>query len=399
MDWTLEIKKSSEDMKEELVAIRRAIHQNPEPAFEEYRTSELIKAYLSELDMEVSSIAKTGVTALLQGKIAGKTLLLRADMDCLRIAEKTGLEYSSKTEGLMHACGHDAHVAWLLGAAKLLARYREHLCGNVKFAFQPAEESPDGGAVDMVDEGILENPRVDAVIGAHVEVAPAFPVGVVGIRYGAMNAAADFFSIKIIGQSGHGAVPHVCVDPISTAVQVYNSLQHMMTKKIDPLEAVLIHIGSIHGGSINNAVPENLIMEGTIRTFNEDLHKRMPKLMENVINSVCEANGAHYEFQVMKVCPPLINDYEVTSYIEAQAKKYYGEDHVIRMEKPDMFAEDHAYYQQERPGTYINIGAYNKSLGANEPLHSERFIIDEDILPMTAGFLAYCAIGYLNGSA
>ncbi len=397
MNWALELRKSAEDLKEELVAIRREIHQNPEPAFEEFGTSERIREYLADLDLEVSSVAKTGVAAVLQGKAAGKTLLLRADMDCLRIPEKTDIAFASKAEGLMHACGHDAHVAWLLGAAKLLSKYREQLFGNVKFVFQPAEESPNGGAADVIHDGILENPKVDAVIGAHVEVSPAFHTGTIGVRYGAMNAAADFFTIRIIGKSGHIAKPHECIDPISTAVQVYGSLQHMLTKKIDPLEAVLIHIGSIHGGSANNAIPESLIMEGTVRTFREDIHKEMPVLMERVIRDVCSANGARYEFHMTEACPPLINDDRITSYVEAQAKEYYGEEHVIKMEKPDMFAEDHAYYQQERPGTYINIGSYNGLLGATEPLHSERFMIDEDILPMTAGFLAFCAIGYLDG--
>jgi len=397
MNWALELRKSAEDLKEELVEVRREIHKNPEPAFEEFGTSERIREYLSDLDLKVSSVAKTGVAAVLQGKADGKTLLLRADMDCLRIPEKTDLPFASRKEGLMHACGHDAHVAWLLGAAKLLSKYREQLCGNVKFVFQPAEESPTGGAADVIREGILENPKVDAVIGAHIEVSPSFHTGTAGVRYGAMNAAADFFSIRIIGKSGHIAKPQECIDPISTAVQIYGSLQHMLTKKIDPLEAVLLHIGSIHGGTANNAIPENLIMEGTVRTFHEDIHKEMPGLMESVIRDVCSANGARYEFLIKEACPPLINDDGITSYVETQARAYYGEGNVIKMEKPDMFAEDHAYYQQKLPGTYINIGAYNSAIGAKEPLHSECFIIDEDVLPMTAGFLAFCAMGYLNG--
>jgi len=346
-----EINEKAKQISDELILLRRDIHQYPEPAFEENRTASLVKEYLNACGIEANEIAKTGVKGILRGIKPGKTILLRADMDCLQISEETGQPYESKRDGFMHACGHDAHTAWLLGAAKILSFYKDRMSGNVVFAFQPAEESSEGGAIDMVRDGVLENPTVDIVIGAHVEVSPKFQTGTIGIKYGPMNAAADFFSIKVIGKSGHGALPHSCIDPISVAVQIYTAFQFAMTKQIDPLAPALLHVGSFHGGTINNAVPESVMIKGTIRTFDGATREQVIDIVRSVVASICSLNHAEYDLEITPVCPPLINDHDATQYIQEQANAFYGEANVIVMENPDLFAEDHAYYQQDRPGT------------------------------------------------
>lgn len=384
------------EIHEKLICIRRDIHAHPELGFKETRTSALIAEELEALGLEVQThIAVTGVVGLLRGKYPGKTLLLRADMDCLMIDELNDVEYKSQNQGLMHACGHDGHTTWLLGAAMILSKLKDNLHGNIKFVFQPCEEI-SGGAEKLIEEGVLENPRVDAALGAHIW--PNIPSGSIGIKFGPMMGAPDAFKIIIKGKGGHGAAPQNCIDPISIACQVYNSIQNGLTRRVDPLEPVVVSICKFNSGSAYNIVPDTAEMEGTIRTLSYSARKFIPEMLEGIIKSVCDANGASYEFYYEAFCPPVINDDNMTRFVEKISKQLLGNDKVITLEKPTMIGEDFSCYQEKVPGVFMYIGTYNEEKDLIYGLHNPKFNIDEDVLPKTAYLFAALAVEYLNGS-
>ncbi|MEA4846714.1 MAG: amidohydrolase [Clostridiaceae bacterium] len=388
--------KKSQEIKDELIRIRRDIHAHPEPGRKEFRTSALIAEKMKELGLEVrTNVADTGVVATLRGKYPGKTILLRADMDCLPVTEQNDVEYKSQNPGFMHACGHDTHTTWVIGAAMILSQFKDQLHGNVKFLFQPDEEFY-GGADRMIKDGALENPHVDAAIGAHVW--PIIESGKIGVKYGSMMASPDHISINIYGKAGHGAEPHNCIDPISVACQVYMSLQTLVSRRINPVEPAVVTIARITGGTTHNAIPEKVEMEGTVRTLTNELRSRMPQLIENIIKGVCEANEAAYEFAYDPYYPPVINNNEMTILIEKAGKEILGEDNVIVVDKPTMGAEDFSYFQQKVPGVFFIVGTYNKEKGLTSPLHNPKFNVDEDIIPRAAAVLAQSALTYLNDS-
>lgn len=389
-----EIIKMSEEIKEELIALRRDIHKHPEIGFKEVRTASLIAELLQSLNIEVErNKAITGVVGLLKGKYPGKTVLLRADMDCLPIEELTDVEYKSENTGFMHACGHDTHTSWLIGAAKILSKFREQLHGNVKFVFQPCEER-SGGAELLIKEGILENPKVDIAFGAHIW--PTIPSGSIGIKYGAMMGAPDAFKITIKGKGGHGATPQNCIDPISIGCQVYNSIQHDLTRRIDPLEPVLVSICKFNAGTNYNIIPDTAELEGTIRTLSYSARKQIPSLLESTVKAICEANGASYLFNYESFCPPVINDSSLTNFVEKNSKGFLGEDKVILIEKPTMIGEDFSCYQEKVPGVFIHIGNYNELKNTTYGLHHPKFNVDEDVIPKAAALFAYLTLNYLK---
>ena len=388
-----EVKRLGEKYLQHMINLRETIHMYPEDGFSEFTTSKIIIEELEKLGIKVQkNVAKTGVVGLIEGKYPGKTVLLRADMDALKIQEQADVEYKSKIDGMMHACGHDGHVAGLLGAAMILNELKDNLHGNVKLVFQPAEER-DGGALPMIEEGVLENPKVDAAFAAHLW--GYLNKGEVHLKEGPMMASPDIFNIKVIGKGGHGAVPQESIDPIVITCQIVNSLQTIVSRKINPLDPVVITCGRIQGGDCHNVIPNEVELEGTIRTFNEETRNWVPKVMEDLIRGITTSQGAAYEFKYEPKYPALINDKYMTSFAKESLKKVVGEENVFDLKEPNMGGEDFAYFAQKVPSAFIFVGiANNKS----EPVihHNPYFKWDSKNVGILAQSLSQIAIDYLK---
>lgn len=388
-----EVKRLGEKYLQHMINLRETIHMYPEDGFSEFTTSKIIIEELEKLGIKVQkNVAKTGVVGLIEGKYPGKTVLLRADMDALKIQEQADVEYKSKIDGMMHACGHDGHVAGLLGAAMILNELKDNLHGNVKLVFQPAEER-DGVALPMIEEGVLENPKVDAAFAAHLW--GYLNEGEVHLKEGPMMASPDIFNIKVIGKGGHGAVPQESIDPIVITCQIVNSLQTIVSRKINPLDPVVITCGRIQGGDCHNVIPNEVELEGTIRTFNEETRNWVPKVMEDLIRGITTSQGAAYEFKYEPKYPALINDKYMTSFAKESLKKVVGEENVFDLKEPNMGGEDFAYFAQKVPSAFIFVGiANNKS----EPVihHNPYFKWDSKNVGILAQSLSQIAIDYLK---
>ena len=388
-----EVKRLGEKYLQHMINLRETIHMYPEDGFSEFTTSKIIIEELEKLGIKVQkNVAKTGVVGLIEGKYPGKTVLLRADMDALKIQEQADVEYKSKIDGMMHACGHDGHVAGLLGAAMILNELKDNLHGNVKLVFQPAEER-DGGALPMIEEGVLENPKVDAAFAAHLW--GYLNEGEVHLKEGPMMASPDIFNIKVIGKGGHGAVPQEAIDPIVITCQIVNSLQTIVSRKINPLDPVVITCGRIQGGDCHNVIPNEVELEGTIRTFNEETRNWVPKVMEDLIRGITTSQGAAYEFKYEPKYPALINDKYMTSFAKESLKKVVGEENVFDLKEPNMGGEDFAYFAQKVPSAFIFVGiAHNKI----EPVihHNPYFKLDSKNVGILAQSLSQIAIDYLK---
>lgn len=393
---TEKIKKLSEDFYGEMVSLRHQIHENPEIGFEEFQTARLIMDTLERYGIEYQSgIAKTGILGTIKGKNPGKTILLRADMDALVLQEETNLLYASKVPNKMHACGHDGHTAGLLGVAMILNSLKDFFEGTVKLMFQPAEET-EGGALPMIEEGILENPKVDAAFGCHLWGNT--PEGKVEICHGSMMAACDHFELEIKGVGGHGAMPHLTIDPITIASYTITMLQSVVSRRIDPLESAVLTIGSIKGGEVNNVIPDSVKVTGTVRTLNEAIHEQIPREIENVIKGICSTYGATYDFYYKREFPVLINDSSMTNLAGQAFSKIVGEENVRELEKPYMGGEDFAYLAQRVPSSFIYIGI---SKDMDHPIlqHSSKFQFDDKNLKTLSQGLAQVAIDFLEESA
>lgn len=383
---------------------------NPELGLEERRTAAIISDYLRALDIETKTqVAGTGVVGLLMGDgqtcqsrgqqespgiFSGRVIAIRADMDALPIQDKKKVEYASKIPGKMHACGHDGHVSMLLGAARLLASRKGSFAGAVKFLFQPAEEGP-GGALPMIKEGCLENPRVDAVLGVHLHTD--IPVGKIGIRYGSCSASADSIRIRIQGRGGHGAMPHRCIDAITMAAHVITALQTIPSREIDPVEPVVVTIGTIHGGYRHNVIADEVAMEGTVRSFDQDIRRKMPDRLNRIIDGVVKAFRGQCELYYDFGYPPLVNDDEFTKFAERNIETFLGEGSVEIMKEPSMGAEDFSYFAQAVPGTFLRIGAAKCDGSPNYPAHSSLFDFDERALPVGSAVIARIALDFIRG--
>lgn len=373
----------------EIIALRRKIHQNPEVAFREFETSKLIYFNLKKLKLNsVKKIAGTGVVALINGNRNGKCAALRADIDALPIQENTGLPFASKNPGKMHACGHDAHSAMLYGAAMILCGLKEQINGKVKFIFQPAEEKNPGGASVLIKHGVLNNPKVDAIFGQHVIVNK--PAGSFGFYPGVMMASQDELYITITGKSGHGAVPHAAIDPIVIASQFILALQTIVSRNTNPYDPIVITIGKIEGGSATNIIPSEVKLEGTIRTLNEKLRKKSLKLIDKTLKGITSSSGAKYKFEISPGYPELINDEKITEFAKNAAIEFSGNQNVFKAES-FMGAEDFAFYLKKIPGTFYRIG-----VGNTTDIHTPTINLDEKALLDGAGFMAYLALKYLN---
>lgn len=379
----------------ELLAWRRDFHRWPELSFREVHTAARIASELHAMGLEVQTgIAKTGVVGLLRGGRAGtdaRTLLLRADIDALPLEQQNDVPYRSRNPGVMHACGHDAHMAMLLTAIRILAEQRESLTGNLKFVFQPAEEGP-GGADLMIAEGVLSNPRVDAAIGFHVW--NDLPVGVIGVRSGPLMASSDEFEITIEGMGTHAADPHLGVDAVVVAAHVLTALQCIVSRQVSPLDSAVLSVGRIVAGSAHNVIAQTAQMVGTVRTFNEELRATLPGRIEQLIQGVAAAFGATARLDYRYQYPVLVNAPEMTTLVRRAAEKAVGFERVITAEAT-MGAEDMAYFQREVPGCYFLIGSANSEKGYDKPHHHPEFDIDEDAMPLGVQVLVQAALDYL----
>ena len=380
----------------ELVRIRRHFHENPELGFEEFQTSAHIAGILESLGLEVQrNVAKTGVVALLKGAKPGKTVAIRADIDALPVQELNDVPYKSKTAGKMHACGHDVHITAAIGAAMLLAPHRDSLAGNVKFIFQPAEETP-GGAEPMIQAGALENPKVDAIIGGHVW--GSLDSGVIEVLPGPIMASSDIIRLTIHGKGGHAAQPHTTIDPIVISSEIVGALQKIVSRQTDPTEAVVLSICLFRAGDTFNVIPNSAYLEGTVRTLNNTLRQEIPKKIESVIRGITEPYGATYELDYFFGYPVTVNDPGVTESVRQSAAKILGAENVRTAARASMGAEDFAYYLLAVPGTYIRVGVRNTAKGLTHDIHHPQFDIDEDVLASLPVIYAQAALDLLNDS-
>lgn len=365
------------DVVNEVVATRRDLHEHPELGFEEHRTSAMVAARLRELGYDVhTGIGQTGVVGVLRGARAGKTIMLRADMDGLPIDEENDVPYRSRTATHMHACGHDGHVAMLLGAARVVASRKDEVAGTVCFLFQPAEEGK-GGAKAMVDDGVLERFGIERAYGLHL--ASSHPAGQVGVREGAFYASSDSIEITIEGKGGHGAAPHLSIDPVYVASQFVVAVQQVVSRNIDPIEPAVVTIGAIHGGTTHNVIPSRVQLMGTVRAFDADVRAKMAERIERVLRGICESSGATYTFEYLWRYPVTSNDAEQTRYVRALAERVAGAEHVADVPKL-MGAEDFSFFAERVPACFFTIGS-NGGPDSAWPHHHARFDIDESALP------------------
>jgi len=358
----------------DLVAWRRDFHRHPELAFEERRTSGVIRAFLEWLGLDVQACGGTGLRAVMTGGRPGRTVALRADMDALPVTEENAVEYRSQAPGTMHACGHDGHMAILMGAARVLAARRESLPGRVVFLFQPSEENPPGGARAMIAEGALEG--VDAVFGLHLW--QPLPTGVVGLRAGAMMAQADTVRVAIAGKGGHASQPHLAVDPIVVAAHLVLAAQSIASRFVDPLQPVVVSFTTIHGGRIHNIIPDAVELTGTVRTLDPAVQRAVQDRLREVCEQTCRLFGATAEFEYVEGYAPVVNDADVVERVGGVARAAFGADRV-RTIAPVMGGEDFAYYLQRVPGAFVMLGIGD---GHPHPHHNARFDIDERALPI-----------------
>ena len=373
---------------------RRDLHRHPELGFQEIRTAGIIAGELQSLGLEVTTgIAKTGVIALLEGEQPGPVVMLRFDMDALPIHEETGAEYASETPGLMHACGHDGHVAIGLTVARLLYHCRHELAGIVKLVFQPAEEGL-GGAESMVAEGVLENPRPDLALGLHLWNDK--PCGWLGISEGPVMAASEVFDLNITGKGGHGALPHLAIDPVLAAAQVITALQSVVSRNVPPLETAVVSVTSIHGGDTFNVIPKEVKLLGTIRSFSPAVRQTVLDRFEKLVTGVVEAMGCQVVIQYKSITPPVINHPQITAAVREVAEQALPAA-LIDTAFSTMGSEDMAFLMQEIPGCYFFVGSANHEKGLDAPHHHPRFDIDEAALPLAAGLMASAAAAFLKG--
>lgn len=389
-----EIQQLAKEFFAEIVDIRRHLHRNPELSFEEYNTSAFVKAVLDKIGIPYTSMANTGVVALLKGDLpSDKVIALRADMDALPITEVEGRPYGSQNKGVMHACGHDVHTSSLLGVAKILYALKSKFGGTVKLIFQPGEEKLPGGASLMIKEGVLTNPEPNAVIGQHV--MPFIEVGKVGFRAGQYMASCDELFMTVRGRGGHGAQPHQNIDPIAITAQIISALQQVVSRFADPRIPTVLSWGKIVGNGATNIIPNEVYLEGTFRTFNEEWRAVAHDKIVKIATGIAESMGASCDIEVRKGYPYLVNEPQLTSAARKAAEEYLGAENVVDL---DLWpaAEDFSYYSQVANACFYRLGTGNKAKGIQSAVHTPTFDIDEDALEIGMGLMAFIAITQLN---
>ena len=365
---------------EQVVLDRRYLHAHPELAFQEHETARFIAERLRSHGLEVrAGVARTGVVGLLRGGRPGRTVLLRADIDALPIQEENDVAYRSQRAGVMHACGHDGHTAILLNAARVLTERRERLAGNVKLVFQPSEEQPPGGALAMIEQGVLEDPKVDAAFGLHLNAT--YPTGTIVARPGVGQAAADTFRIEIAGQGGHAARPHLCVDTVLVAAQVVTALHTLVGREVSPIEPAVLTVGMLQAGTAPNVIPPTALLAGTVRTFDPELRQKMARRVEEVAAGIARAMGAESRCEYSLGYPSVVNDAAMTELVAEVARELVGPKRVTTGDRT-MPADDFAYVLERVPGCYFKLGVGDPAGGPRFGNHHPRFDLDESALPL-----------------
>ena len=388
------VKKLVKEKKDYIIQLRRDFHMHPELGFDEHRTSKIVAEHMTNLGLKVTTgVNKTGVVALLEGKKPGKTILLRADMDALAVNEENDVPYASTKKGVMHACGHDGHTAVLIGVAQILNEMKDDINGNIKFVFQPSEENNPGGALGMIEEGVLENPKVDGAIAFHVWNDRL--IGEIGLREGPIMACTDELEITIIGKGGHGAAPHQCIDSILVASHVVTALQSISSRQISPLDPVVVTIGTINGGTANNVIAPNVTMTGTVRTFDPAIRETLKRRIERIVANTAASFEADYIVNYTMGYPPTVCDRGMVELIKASAAKVIGFDKILVADKT-MGGEDMSYFLEKVPGALFFVGSGNPDKGIIYPHHHPKFNIDEDSLNIALEIMTRATLRFLE---
>ncbi|MRG87261.1 M20 metallopeptidase family protein [Salinibacillus xinjiangensis] len=391
----MDIQSITSEILDQMIEIRRHIHQKPELSMKEYNTTQLIIDTLKDTSIELQKLKNgTGVVGVLRGKEHGDTLGLRADIDALPIVEETGLEFSSEHEGIMHACGHDIHTTVMLGAALVLDRKKNSLKGNVKFIFQPGEETMQG-AQFVIEQRVLESePKVDRIVCLHTW--PLIDAGQIGVRHGPIMAATDTFEIEVKGSGGHAAHPHKSVDPIPVAGQIVSGLQSIVSRQLSPLNSAVVTLGQIHGGNADNIIANKVLVSGTIRTLD-------PETRDHIKDSVAEMSeyiaSGHKTTATVKFNPgshPVINNAELVDKLSDTVKQYLGEESLVYLPEPSLGGEDFSFYLQKVEGMLFRLGTRNENEQSSRSLHNPGIIFDEKAIPTGIIAMSSFALEYLN---
>ncbi|HEY6975134.1 MAG TPA: M20 family metallopeptidase [Chitinophagaceae bacterium] len=389
-----EIKNFSHKIHDSVIANRRHLHANPELSFQEYKTCEFVKTRLDEMNIRWQCMAQTGIVALIKGdEPSNKVIALRADIDALPITEANNLDYTSANTGVMHACGHDAHTASLLGTAYILQSLKNKFGGTIKLIFQPGEETLPGGASLMIKEGVLQNPKPGAIIGQHV--FPSLDTGKIAIRQGKFMASTDSIFVTVRGKGGHGAQPHQNIDPVIITAHILVAMQQIVSRFSDPTTPSVLSFGKLVANGAFNIIPDEVYIEGTFRTVDENWRMEAHTLMKQMAEGIAASMGGNCVFNIVYGYPYLVNEERLTEQVRSYAEKYLGKENVIETEIW-MAAEDFASYSQVANGCFYLLGAGNKEKGITSSLHTPRFNIDEDALAISTGLMAYIALRQLG---
>lgn len=389
----MNIKEAAQKYAEYTIANRRYIHMHPEVGFEEFNTAKRVREELTAMGIPFEIMAETGTIATITGKNPGKTILLRADMDALKVQEENDFDYCSKNPGVMHACGHDSHTAMLLTAGRILKDMEDELCGTVKLCFQPSEENGQG-AKQMIKGDLLKD--VEACFSCHVwsDVKSGF----VAVNHGALMASANRFDITVKGKASHGSAPHQGMDAITTASEIVSALQSIVSREIDPQEPAVITIGSFHSGTSWNIISDTATLVGTTRCFSNEVNDQLPEAMERVVKNICAAHRCEGEFVYTPIVGPTVNDDKLATLAEGSVRKIFGENAVCTM-KPTTGGEDFSIYTKDIPGVLCMIGIYNPEIDGVYANHHGKFKVDEAEMVKGAGLMAQMAVDYLNAEA
>lgn len=386
------IEEKAFQIKDELISIRRHLHRTPETDFEEIKTSSFIRSKLDDYGIPYTTSAKTGTVALIKGKNSNKTVLLRADIDGLPINDESKFEIKSEREGYMHACGHDIHATCLLGAAKILNDIKDELNGNVKLVFQPAEEGV-GGALPMIEDGILENPHVDAAFALHVE--PLEKTGNIQVKDGSIMASPDDFKIVVHGVGGHASAPEKCVNPVTIGTAIITEFEKLNATVLKDKPCVMT-VCYFNGGTCNNAIPQTAEIMGTARSLDNETREMLIELLDKTAHETAKKHGTTIDFTFNKLFPPVVNNSEMNDVIRNSAKKLTCINKVVTLDKPAMAGDDFSYFGENVQSAYFKLGVGNVEKGAVYPIHSPKFIADEDALPIGSAILSQTAVDYLD---
>jgi amidohydrolase len=380
------------ELTQQLFEIRRHLHQNPELSFEEFQTAEYISLCLDKWGIPYKRMNHTGIIVDIVGSKPGPAIGIRADIDALPIQEETNIAFSSRNEGIMHACGHDGHTTILLGTVFMLNQLKEELGGTVRCIFQPGEEK-DGSARELIRNGVLKSPTIEALLALHLW--PHLPLKSVGIRYGCITASSDDFIVDLIGKSGHGGRPHNGLDAIAMAAQVIQSLQFMITKQNDPVSPVVINIGKINGGIASNVIPEKVTLEGTIRTTSPITRKKVLSQFTEIVSAIPTIYGGQSTIQFVGENPPILNNEVITAAVEHAAVSVVGKENVFLLQDPSMGADDFGSFAEIVPSCYFRLGIMEE----NHPtfdLHHPNFYFNQEVIPTGVEVFTQIILNWLN---